>query len=251
MFEEADQAVTGLNEYSTEWFRTFDPKPAHTETQINLLLALTRPDDSIVDVGCGTGRHTNPLARFRRRVIGLDTSTEALKVAREDAPPAAQYVAHDMRHPFPAECRGADLVLFLWQTFGFFDRSTNMRVLDHALTCLREGGSILLDIYNPAYWRKMTEDGQRSHTTMRAQQNVDTSVSLETVLDAKDDMLSVTQKRASHTFATFKWRLYEPDWWASLERRRPIQVDAPFTQFDPSKPPSEHDVAYQVILHRS
>ncbi len=64
-------------------------------------------------------------------------------------------------------------------------------------------------------------------------------------------MLSVTQKRASRTFATFEWRLYEPDWWASLERRGPIQVDAPFTQFDPSKPPSEHDVAYQVVLHRS
>lgn len=40
----------------------------------------------IVDIGCGTGRFTHPLAeRFQTRVIGIDPSEKMLEAARAKA----------------------------------------------------------------------------------------------------------------------------------------------------------------------
>jgi SAM-dependent methyltransferase len=43
------------------------------------------PDDTVLDVGAGTGRHTIPLARHTRRVIALDPSPAMLGYLREEA----------------------------------------------------------------------------------------------------------------------------------------------------------------------
>jgi 2-polyprenyl-3-methyl-5-hydroxy-6-metoxy-1,4-benzoquinol methylase len=39
----------------------------------------------ILDVGCGTGRHSVRLSRMRYHVTGIDQSEEMLKIAREKA----------------------------------------------------------------------------------------------------------------------------------------------------------------------
>jgi SAM-dependent methyltransferase len=46
---------------------------------------VTRPGQSIVDVGCGTGRHSLELARRGFRCAGIDQSPEMLAVARNAA----------------------------------------------------------------------------------------------------------------------------------------------------------------------
>lgn len=42
-----------------------------------------RPDDVVVDLGCGTGQLTLPLARRVRAVIGMDPEADMLEVARD------------------------------------------------------------------------------------------------------------------------------------------------------------------------
>ncbi len=52
---------------------------------IECVLRHLQPEDSVLDVGAGTGRHTIALARQAQRVIAVDPSAAMLRFLREDA----------------------------------------------------------------------------------------------------------------------------------------------------------------------
>ena len=53
------------------------------ERLLTALGAVVSSDDVVVDIGCGVGRLTRPLARRARRVIAVDVSSEMLARARD------------------------------------------------------------------------------------------------------------------------------------------------------------------------
>src|SRR4051794_12645716 len=53
------------------------------ERLLGALGARVEPDHVVVDIGCGVGRLTRPLARDAARVIAIDVSSEMLDQARE------------------------------------------------------------------------------------------------------------------------------------------------------------------------
>lgn len=79
-----------------EWQRFFDahaanydenPFTKHTSAEVDFLLSLypILPGSKILDVGCGTGRHSIELAKRGYHPTGLDFSGAMLDVAREKA----------------------------------------------------------------------------------------------------------------------------------------------------------------------
>lgn len=50
---------------------------------LDLLDAAVEPDDVVLDLGCGVGRLTRPLAERARRVVAVDVSAEMLARARD------------------------------------------------------------------------------------------------------------------------------------------------------------------------
>jgi malonyl-CoA O-methyltransferase len=97
------------------WAATYD-------TDGNPLLALEEPEVdralgdvnglSLLDVGCGTGRHAIRLARAGANVVAIDFSEEMLAQGR--AKPGAELVrfaAHDVTRPLPFAGRSFDRVL--------------------------------------------------------------------------------------------------------------------------------------------
>jgi SAM-dependent methyltransferase len=106
---------------------------------------------SVLDLGCGAGRHSKALCE-RWWTVGLDLSAALLKIARReilDAP----YVRADMRE-LPFASGSFDLVVNLFTSFGYFeDDRENERVLVCVCDTLRPGGTLVIDFLNASQVR--------------------------------------------------------------------------------------------------
>lgn len=124
-----------------------DRTRAEVET-LERALAL-QPGDRVLDLCCGWGRHSVPLAARGYRVTGLDLSEPELALARQaaaEAGVAVEWVQADMRDVPPGPFDGA---FNLWTSFGYFEEEReNQRVLDGVGRALRPGGRFLLDHWN-------------------------------------------------------------------------------------------------------
>ncbi len=107
---------------------------------------------TILDLGCGTGRHAIELARRGYKVVGLDSSPVMLGRAQDAARRAnvdVTFVQGDMREmPFEDAFDG----VFSWDmSFGYFEEDKNAMVVALVRKALRKGGQFLLDVQNRDY----------------------------------------------------------------------------------------------------
>jgi SAM-dependent methyltransferase len=136
------------------------------------------PGDTILDVGCGRGRHALILAERGYDVIGLDLSERAIDVARSRAADAGLNVdfrVGDMREPVGTDC--VDGVVNLFTTFGYFeDDADNLRALRAMVTALRPGGWLVQDFLNAPQVRAtlVPEDGRTTEAgiTIRQERSI-------------------------------------------------------------------------------
>ena len=103
----------------------------------------------VLDIPCGHGRISIPLAQRGYRVTGVDLSPRSLELARRNAAEAGvavEWVEGDMREPPPGPF---DAALNLWTSIGYFDdEAENQRVLDAVARSLAPGGAFLIDTIN-------------------------------------------------------------------------------------------------------
>lgn len=109
-----------------------------------------RPD-SVLDVGCGIGRHVTAFAERGIEAHGLDIAAAYTDRARERAESAGSadlttFFAKDMREVGDLTER-YDLLTNVY-SFGFFDEATNERLLTLFHQRLHDGGIILLKTFN-------------------------------------------------------------------------------------------------------
>jgi len=107
---------------------------------------------SVLDLGCGAGRHTKVLFE-RWWTVGLDLSMALLKLARKESP-SAPYVRAGMRElPFADE--SFDLVVNLFTSFGYFeDDREHARVLSRVCAVTQHGGTFVIDFLNAGQVRR-------------------------------------------------------------------------------------------------
>jgi SAM-dependent methyltransferase len=105
---------------------------------------------SILDLGCGFGRHSIPLALRGYRVTGTDLSTPLLKAAEtigERLGAGVEWIKRDLR-----ELSGLgpyDACVCLYTVFGYCSDEENAGVLAGVRDLLRPDGLLLLDLDNP------------------------------------------------------------------------------------------------------
>lgn len=105
---------------------------------------------TILDLGCGTGNHAQPLARRGYEVVGVDRSEPMLERARAKGGDGVDFELGDVRDI--RLDREFDAVLMLFAVLGY--QYTNEDVLAALRTAhvhLRPGGLLLFDVwYGPA-----------------------------------------------------------------------------------------------------
>jgi SAM-dependent methyltransferase len=141
--------------FEREWLDYLSLPSDHEVTlrQVDFLverLAL-EPRASVLDVGCGRGRHSVELARRGFRVTGIDLSPRSLELARAAAAEAeveVEFRRVDMRElDYDSAFDGAFNV---FTSFGYFEEDAeNERALHGIARALRPGGRFLIDIINP------------------------------------------------------------------------------------------------------
>ena len=105
----------------------------------------------ILDIGCGTGRHSIELSKRGYQVTGIDLSDSQLVRAREKAEKQGQkidFLKHDARNlPFENEF---DLVIMLCEgAFSLMETDEmNYEILRNAAKSLKEHGSIIFTTLN-------------------------------------------------------------------------------------------------------
>ncbi len=124
------------------------------------------PRSRVLDLGCGPGLYTHRLAGRGHDCVGLDFSPASIAHAQAQAEAkgvSARYHLEDVREAAFGE--EFDLVMMIFGEFNVFRESEAETILNKAWSCLREGGSILIEGHtfeevkrqglSPPYWESI------------------------------------------------------------------------------------------------
>ncbi|MBI2421666.1 MAG: class I SAM-dependent methyltransferase [Candidatus Hydrogenedentes bacterium] len=150
------------NEIDKNWFAsTFDDlypliyahrtvESAAPESEFAVQQLAIGPNDRVLDLCCGAGRHLYHLARHTPHVFGLDYSAQLLATAKTALAGKGLLVRGDMRH-LPFE-NAFDAVTNFFTSFGYFlDSRENHAVVEGVARALRPGGRFFIDYLNAEY----------------------------------------------------------------------------------------------------
>lgn len=104
---------------------------------------------TLLDMGCGIGRISVPLAKHGFNVVGVDLSPAFIKRAdeyaeREGVSGNARFIVGDMREVGSIGFGGFDAVLSMWTSMGYWDEATDLRILEQCLGLSKPGGVFIM-----------------------------------------------------------------------------------------------------------
>lgn len=168
-----------------DWFRdsnyltVYQHRDTQEAEQMLLLIEATlgsHPNASILDLGCGSGRHSLSLARKGyKNITGVDLSPTLLDVAKHTAQEQGldvRFVQCDMRR-IPTDWQ-FNLVINLFTSFGYFETDCeNSDVIKRISQVLLPSGWLVVDFFNASWLRhnlvshdeRLLPDGRRLEQT--------------------------------------------------------------------------------------
>lgn len=107
-----------------------------------------QPEDSVLDLCCGYGRHLTALDDLGIRAVGVDLSRQLLAHAAPGA--RRRLICADMRSlPFAGGLAGFQVVLNFFTSFGYFDTDAeNLQAAQEIGRVLAPTGRFALDLMN-------------------------------------------------------------------------------------------------------
>ncbi len=149
----------------TEWFedffdgmyakvlgKVFDEERTMREVRLVKRLLGVRKGQRVLDIPCGMGRLTIPMAKMGLVVTGVDLTAKFLRRGRKEAKKEGlgiRFVRSDMREiDFEGEFDGA----FNWfGSFGYFSDGDNLEFCKKVLRALKPGGRFLVEGINKSW----------------------------------------------------------------------------------------------------
>jgi len=122
---------------------------------LNQLVEYLSPTENatMLDVGCGNGRHSLHLAKKGFPVVGVDLSANNVEIAKARAIelnlPNAAFKIGDMRKKVGQQF---DYVFNLFTSFGYFEKEEdNLEVIQAFKSSLKKEGTVVIDFLNAPY----------------------------------------------------------------------------------------------------
>jgi SAM-dependent methyltransferase len=224
--------ISGM--YSASWFEAFTARVEEPSSlEVRAIIRLCSPDEwpRLLEIGCGTGRVSGPLAAAGYRVVGIDINEGALRRAREQAP-GPHYICLDqrdvgsLRDPF-------DAAIILWNSLGFASRSDDEAMLADVRGILRSGGKLLLDLYHP---------------TWLAAQPIETTTADGVVVRrwVEHDQCFHEIRYPNHHVDQISFHVYLPGEMISMLERVGYRVESQMTWWDSTRPSDSSQARYQL-----
>lgn len=151
-----------MSEWFKDWFNTEEylfvyrnRNEKDAKKLVDLILKNTnlKKNSKVLDLACGSGRHSIFFALYGFDVTAVDLSENLLKVARASAQAAnvdVRFIQADMRHFCVDE--KFNLIVNLFTSFGYFEKDEeNFRLFDHVKNELAVNGYFVLDYFNRNY----------------------------------------------------------------------------------------------------
>lgn len=138
------------------WSETYDATPnplVALDRRVTLEALRPRPEERVLDAGCGTGVHLAGLSRARCRAVGLDFSRGMLRVAQRAAPHAGLAQA-DLNRSLPVRRAAFDVVLSALVSEHLSDLR---RFFSEAFSVLCRGGRLVFSAFHPELARAGVE----------------------------------------------------------------------------------------------
>ncbi|MEM0516720.1 class I SAM-dependent methyltransferase [Aequorivita flava] len=105
-----------------------------------------KPNDTILDLACGKGRHSKYLYKQGFHVTGVDLSEESIRYAKQYEKPNLHFKVHDMCLPYTQQF---DAVFNLFTSFGYFENEVdNLRTIKAIKAELKPAGFGVIDFLN-------------------------------------------------------------------------------------------------------
>jgi len=122
-----------------------------TEKETGFVEGVVSKKGVILDLCCGTGRHSIILQKKGWNIVGMDLSKNLLTIAKlriSEAGVKLPLVRADMRHfPFKSEVFAA--IINMFTSFGYLpSESEDIKSLLEVIRTLKKGGRFLLDLAN-------------------------------------------------------------------------------------------------------
>lgn len=225
------------DEWFAHWFddvfytKLYGHRDAQEATRaVDLFVRTCNPkaNSSVIDVGCGCGRHSIALRKHGLRVTGLDLSSSLLALAKRSSTEFADitWQQQDMRITFPSTY---DAVTSFFTSFGYFDSvEDDKTVIANMNSALAPNGVIFFDFLNAQTVRSniVARDEQVIDGVRFAQEReiIDNLV-VKHITIASDDG---EQKRTESV------RLYELQDFEKMFEREGLRITDTFGEYDGS-----------------
>lgn len=106
-----------------------------------------KSNNSVLDLGCGNGRHSISLSNHFQLVHGIDISSENISLANENKNQNLKFFISDMRN-FDTNTK-YEYIFNLFTSFGYFKKNEdNIKVLKSCHYHLNKNGLLFIDFLN-------------------------------------------------------------------------------------------------------
>jgi SAM-dependent methyltransferase len=233
---------TEPNAYSPRWFEFFHANisEARTMQETAFICRCTPLPDfrKVLDMCCGMGRHARTLSKRGYLVTGIDRDVNVIAKARGLAG-GPTYMNADIRHYRPAN-RTFDIAVIMSQSFGYFDAATNRDALRRLAEGVREGGRVILDLWNPDFF--VTHQGRYEFKTG--------SGIVQETKRVEDNRLFVHLDYPDGGQDNFEWQLLSPARMISMAASMGLSPLLTCTNFDETTRPSPTNPRIQFLFER-